>query len=94
MHAQPVHGCQEPFRFRHKGLLRVSFTGVQEHDEATDDGSHCAVTALGFVNQDWLDPGSVPERHPDAGIYCEFLVQGQELAEEVQYSVVLLRAIR
>lgn len=94
VHAQPVHGGEEPFRFSDEGLLRVSFTGAQEHDEASDDGGHGAVAALGFVGQDGLDTGSVPERHPHACVYCQFLIQGQELAQEIQHSLVLIRTFR
>lgn len=94
VHAQAVHGGQEPFRFSHERLLRVSFSRVQDHDEATNDGGHGAVAAFGFGGQDGLDPGSMPERHPHASVHRELFVQGQELTEEVQHRMVLLGAFR
>lgn len=94
VHAHPVHGGEEPFSFSDESLLHISFTRAQQHNEASHNGGHGAVTAFGFVGQDGLDPGRVPERHPHASVYRELLVQGQELAQEIQHSLVLAGAFR
>lgn len=89
VHAQAVHGGQEPFSLCDKALPGCSFAGAQQDDEASDNGSDGAVAAFGLGSQDRFDPGSVAEGHPNAGIHGEFFVQGKELTQEVQHRGVL-----
>lgn len=91
MHAQPIHGGQKPLSLGDKILLVVSLGRVQEKDQAAHDRGHRPVAALSFRGQDRLDTGSVPESHPHAGVDGEFLIQGQELAQDVQDGSVLFR---
>ncbi|GGJ09372.1 hypothetical protein GCM10010052_03600 [Paenarthrobacter histidinolovorans] len=84
MHAQPVQGCQKAFRFGYQDLPGIRLAGVQEQDQTTHHGCHCPVAPLRFRGEDGLDASGVTEGHPDAGVHSEFLIQGKELAQEIQ----------
>ena len=94
VHAQAVHGRQEPLRLCDEGLLGIGSPGAQVHDQAPDDGRYSAVASLGFGCEDGFDAGGMPECHPYARIDGEFFIQGQELAQKVQYCSLLFRGVR
>ena len=94
MHAKAVHGGQEPFSLCDKALPGFGFAGAQQDDEASHNGSDCAVTAFGLGSQHWFDSRSVAEGHPNAGVHSELFIQGKELTQEVQHRGVLPGAAR
>lgn len=91
MHTEPVQGGQKALCFRHQGLPGIGLAGVQKQYQPPNGGSHGPVAPLSFRGEDGLDASGMPEGHPDTGVYGEFLIQRQELAEEIQDGCVVSR---